>query len=32
MNKEFGGTVVKKEEREDGVFTINIKQSCALFR
>ena len=32
MNKEFGGTVIKKEEREDGVFNISIKQTCPLFR
>lgn len=32
MNKEFGGTVIKKDEREDGVFKINVKPSCALFK
>ncbi|XP_020900922.1 GMP synthase [glutamine-hydrolyzing] [Exaiptasia diaphana] len=32
LNKEFGGTVIKKEEREDGIFNINVKQSCPIFR
>ncbi|EDO34799.1 predicted protein [Nematostella vectensis] len=32
MNKEFGGSVVKKDSREDGVFNITVKPSSALFR
>ncbi|XP_055502259.1 GMP synthase [glutamine-hydrolyzing] isoform X2 [Leucoraja erinacea] len=32
MNKVFGGTVHRKNMREDGVFTINVDNSCSLFR
>ena len=32
MNKEFGGTVVQKSEREDGQYTIEIDTSCQLFK
>ncbi|XP_048460051.1 GMP synthase [glutamine-hydrolyzing] isoform X4 [Rhincodon typus] len=32
MNKVFGGTVHRKNVREDGLFTINVDNSCSLFR
>ncbi|XP_022787009.1 GMP synthase [glutamine-hydrolyzing]-like [Stylophora pistillata] len=32
LNKEFGGTVMKKDIREDGQFKINVETSSALFR
>ncbi|XP_036609455.1 GMP synthase [glutamine-hydrolyzing] [Trichosurus vulpecula] len=32
MNKVFGGTVHKKNVREDGVFNINVDNTCSLFR
>ena len=32
LNKEFGGTVMKKDIREDGQFNINVETSSALFR
>ena len=32
LNKEFGGTVMKKDIREDGQFTIAVETSSALFR
>ncbi|XP_042194909.1 GMP synthase [glutamine-hydrolyzing] isoform X1 [Callorhinchus milii] len=32
MNKVFGGTVHRKYVREDGVFKINVDNSCSLFR
>ncbi|CAG9863687.1 unnamed protein product [Phyllotreta striolata] len=32
MNKEFGGSVIRKETREDGVFTIEIDPKCLLFK
>lgn len=32
INKEFGGTVVKKNIREDGQQSIEIETSCPLFR
>lgn len=31
MNKEFGGTVVRKDGREDGQFTIEVAK-CLLFK
>ena len=30
INKHFGGSVVKKSEREDGQFTIEVKPSMLL--
>lgn len=32
INKEFGGTVLKKNVREDGQQTIEIEPSCPLFK
>ncbi|XP_030842450.1 GMP synthase [glutamine-hydrolyzing] [Strongylocentrotus purpuratus] len=32
MNKEFGGTVHKKDTREDGQFTITVDPSVSLYR
>ncbi|XP_063987123.1 GMP synthase [glutamine-hydrolyzing] [Diachasmimorpha longicaudata] len=32
MNKEFGGTVIRKEGREDGQFSIEIDTKCLLFK
>ncbi|KAF7243316.1 GMP synthase [glutamine-hydrolyzing] [Varanus komodoensis] len=32
MNKVFGGTVHKKDVREDGVFNITVDNTCSLFR
>ncbi|GCB74997.1 GMP synthase [glutamine-hydrolyzing] [Scyliorhinus torazame] len=32
MNKVFGGTVHRKNVREDGLFTVNVDNSCSLFR
>ncbi|PIK44846.1 putative GMP synthase [Apostichopus japonicus] len=32
MNKEFGGTIQKKDIREDGQFTVTIDPKIALFR
>lgn len=32
LNKEFGGTVMKKDIREDGQFKITVETSSALFR
>uniref|UniRef100_A0A7M4FVK3 GMP synthase (glutamine-hydrolyzing) n=1 Tax=Crocodylus porosus TaxID=8502 RepID=A0A7M4FVK3_CROPO len=32
MNKVFGGTVHKKNVREDGVFSITLDNTCSLFR
>uniref|UniRef100_A0A336KJC2 CSON008806 protein n=1 Tax=Culicoides sonorensis TaxID=179676 RepID=A0A336KJC2_CULSO len=31
INKEFGGTVHKKEVREDGQHTIQVEPACPLF-
>ena len=32
LNKEFGGSVMKKDIREDGVFKINVETSSLIFR
>ncbi|KAL7305490.1 hypothetical protein TKK_0002227 [Trichogramma kaykai] len=32
MNKEFGGSVERKECREDGQFTIEVDTKCLLFK
>jgi len=32
INKEYGGTVHKKEIREDGQINIDVELSCPLFK
>ena len=32
LNKEFNGTITKKEAREDGQFTITVDTQSALFK
>jgi len=32
INKEFGGSVIKKDTREDGQYLIDVEQRCALFK
>ncbi|CAH0564257.1 unnamed protein product [Brassicogethes aeneus] len=32
MNKEFGGTVIRKDTREDGQYTIEVNPKCLLFK
>lgn len=31
LNKEFGGSVLRKEAREDGQFEVEVETSCPLF-
>lgn len=32
MNKEFGGSVTRRETREDGQFPIEVDTKCLLFK
>lgn len=32
LNKEFGGTVARRESREDGQFPIEVDTKCLLFK
>lgn len=32
INKEFGGTVTRRESREDGQFPIEVDTKCLLFK
>ena len=32
INKEFGGSVVRKDTREDGQYDIEIETRCTLFK
>jgi GMP synthase (glutamine-hydrolysing) len=32
INKEFGGTVLKTDIREDGQHSIEVETSCPLFK
>lgn len=32
LNKEFGGTVIRKDVREDGQYTIEVNTKCLLFK
>lgn len=31
LNKEFGGTVQRKDVREDGQYDIEVEPACPLF-
>lgn len=32
MNKEFGGTVIRKDSREDGQYNIEVNTKSILFK
>lgn len=32
LNKEFGGTITKREAREDGQYSIEVDTKCLLFK
>lgn len=32
INKEYGGTVIKKEAREDGQYTVDLENRSRLFK
>ncbi len=32
MNKEFGGQVSRRDNREDGQYVIEVDQNCILFK
>ncbi len=32
INKEFGGSVIKKEAREDGQYTVEVENRSRLFK
>lgn len=32
INKEFGGTIMRKEGREDGQFPVEVDAKCLLFK
>lgn len=32
INKEFGGSVIKKEAREDGQYFVDVEPRCLLFK
>lgn len=31
LNKEFGGTIHRKEVREDGQYDVEIESTCPIF-
>lgn len=32
LNKEFGGSVLRKEAREDGQYEVEVETTCPLFK